>query len=141
MFHVRRIESRHIMTDSVSAIVPVSQKPMVHLQNPEAGSDTFLSRAAEATLSKLSQMQAEFTRVSEASAPRANALSSANAPGSGSGIGVGQGEAVDLAKSMGEVARSIHATSAVQQQLAQFVVASSVSSSFGRNLNMFLRGQ
>lgn len=29
----------------------------------------------------------------------------------------------------------------VQQQLAQFVMASSVSSSLGRNLNMFLRGQ
>lgn len=29
----------------------------------------------------------------------------------------------------------------MQQQLAEFVMLSSVSSSFGRNLNMFLRGQ
>lgn len=128
------------MTNSVSAIAPVDQKPMVHLQNPEPGSDLFLSRAAEATLSKLSQMQAEFTRVSQASAPSANA--SSQAPGSGSAtVAAGQSEAADLARSMGDVARSIHATTAVQQQLAQFVVASSVTSSFGRNLNMFLRGQ
>lgn len=111
---------------------------MVHLPNPEQGGDLFLSRAAEATLSKLSQMQADFTRISEASAPRAEPVSGASGPG---GIEAGQNDVAELANSMGEVARSIHASTAVQQQLAQFVVASSVSSSFGRNLNMFLRGQ
>lgn len=129
------------MTTFVSAITPVAQKPMVHLQNPEVGSDLFLSRAAENTLAKLSQMNAEFNRVSAASAPRPEAISQSSASVRNAQGGTGQSDAVDLANSMEEVARSIHATTAVQQQLAQFVVASSVSSSFGRNLNMFLRGQ
>lgn len=128
------------MTTSVSAITPIDQKTMVHLQNPDPGSDLFLSRAAEATLSKLSQMQAEYSRVSAASAPREDAFPG-TAPATGGARAAEQSEAADLARSMEEVARSIHATTAVQQQLAQFVVASSVSSSFGRNLNMFLRGQ
>ncbi len=113
---------------------------MVHLPNPEPGSDVFLSRAAEATLSKLSQMQAEFSRISEASAPQA-ASGSENSIGRPSVIEGSQSEVAKLSNSMGEVARSIHSSTVVQQQLAQFVVASSVSSSFGRNLNMFLRGQ
>lgn len=129
------------MTTQVSALAPVDQTPRVHLPNPEPGRDVFLSRAAEATLSKLSQMQAEFSRVSDASAPRAIALSEAPGPGGDARAAAGGNGAADLARSMEEAARSIHATTAVQAQLAQFVVASSVSSSFGRNLNMFLRGQ
>lgn len=129
------------MTTSVSALAPVDQTPRVHLPNPEPGRDIFLSRAAEATLSKLSQMQAEFSRVSEVNAPRATALSQAPGPGGETQAAAGQNSAADLARSMEEAARSIEATTAVQAQLAQFVVASSVSSSFGRNLNMFLRGQ
>jgi hypothetical protein len=35
----------------------------------------------------------------------------------------------------------IHRSTEVQQQLTRFVMASSMSSSLGRNLNMFLRGQ
>jgi hypothetical protein len=129
------------MTTTVSALAPVDQMPRVHLPNPEPGRDIFLSRAAEATLSKLSQMQAEFARVADTVAPRATALSEAPGPGAGARVQEGQTGAADLARSMEEVSRSIHATTAVQAQLAQFVVASSVSSSFGRNLNMFLRGQ
>lgn len=128
------------MTTSVPAIAPVDQKPMVHLPNPEPGGDAFLSRAAEATLSKLSQMQAEFSRASEASAPSAISGSETNI-GKPSMTEGSRNEVAQLSNSMGEVARSIHASTVVQQQLAQFVVASSVSSSFGRNLNMFLRGQ
>ena len=128
------------MTNSVTAIAPVDQKPMVHLPNPEPGSDVFLSRAAEAALSKLSQMQADFTRISEANTPTASSGTEVS-QGQPVTIEGGQSDVAQLSNSMGDMARSIHASAVVQQQLAQFVVASSVSSSFGRNLNMFLRGQ
>lgn len=128
------------MTSSVSGIAPVDQKPIVHLPNPEPGGDVFLSRAAEAALSKLSHMQAEFSRISEASAP-GNISGTDIQIGKPDNANGSQSEVAQLSNSMNEVARSIHSSTVVQQQLAQFVVASSVSSSFGRNLNMFLRGQ
>lgn len=132
------------MTDPVSAASPVASGPIVRVPNPGQEGDVFLSRAAEATLSKLSQMQSEFAKVAQANATNASVAPPQAQAASAGGHTVGADGAkpeVDLAKSMSEAARSINSAAAVQQQLAQFVVASSVSSSFGRNLNMFLRGQ
>lgn len=49
------------------------------------------------------------------------------------------GDAVSEAAKV--VSQQIESSMRVQEQLARFVMVSSVSSSFGRNLNMFLRGQ
>lgn len=51
--------------------------------------------------------------------------------------------AVDNAEitSLSMITDQIHRATEVQQQLTRFVMASSMSSSLGRNLNMFLRGQ
>ena len=101
------------------------------------GDDLSLSSMARSTLSGLGSMQAEFDRGVQGIPKGEHA---------GSGQVVNRSEPADpsvtgvekAAKTMGE---QIETATRAQEQLVRFVAASSVSSSLGRNLNMFLRGQ
>ena len=129
------------MSDPVSAAAPVASGPIVRVPNPGQDNEVFLSRAAEATLNKLSQMQSEFAKVAQANAPGASAAAPQATSTPAGGQAAAASSDADFAKAVTEVSRSFNSAAVVQQQLTQFVLASSVSSSFGRNLNMFLRGQ
>ena len=127
------------MTDPVSATGAISSSTFVRLPNPGQEGGVSLSKAAEASLQKLGQMQNEFQDVAKATEAIKTRVLDTN-PGSGLATDTSEGRH-DLAHAAKEVAASIEASAQIQAQLAQFVLASSVSSSFGRNLNMFLRGQ
>ena len=101
------------------------------------GDDLSLSSMARATLRGLGSMQAEFDR---------GVQGVPGADGPKSGQVVNRSEPVDpsttgMEKAAQVMAEQIETATRAQEQLVRFVAASSVSSSLGRNLNMFLRGQ
>ncbi len=123
------------MSDPASAISAIasSTQPMVRVPNPAGGEGGLsLSDAARNTLSSLGQLQADFAREAHrATGMKPDAMAT---PTEASG-------APDVMKAAHTMADQIEASTQVQAQLVKFVAASSISSSFGRNLNMFLRGQ
>ncbi len=131
------------MADFISAVASsAAAKPtqLVQIENPAASpvkaDPSGMTEAARSALNSVGKMQTELQdNLDIANERRAEALSetkSASAPSSTS-------------EALSEAARSIQTqmevSLRVQQQLTRFVMVSSVSSSFGRNLNMFLRGQ
>jgi hypothetical protein len=123
------------MSDPAAAISAIasSAQPMVRVPNPAGGEGGLsLSEAARGTLSSLGQLQADFAREAQRATQMKPEAVEAQAGPSGS---------PDLMKAAHTMADQIEASTQVQAQLVKFVAASSISSSFGRNLNMFLRGQ
>ena len=131
------------MADFISAVASsATAKPaqFIQIENPAASPNkpdpSGLSEAARSALDSVGDMQADLQKnLDVANERRAEALSetkSASVPGSTS-------------EALSEAARAIQTqmevSIRVQQQLTRFVMVSSVSSSFGKNLNMFLRGQ
>lgn len=103
----------------------------LRLANPTeggAGGMPVLSAAAKSALAGIERFQGGFAAdVAPSVKPQAGA---GTVPDAGSGL--------DQARMLVE---QMQQTTRVQAQLVQFVTASSISSSLGRNLNMFLRGQ
>ena len=110
------------------------------LSNPSAqhvsGDGVSLSEMARGMLSSISSLQTDF---------QADVVPAAQDSASISKIQEsGRTEKTDpehINESVKILTDQIEHSSQVQQQLTRFVMASSVSSSLGRNLNMFLRGQ
>ena len=131
------------MADFISAVASsAAAKPtqFIQLENPGVSPNkpdpSGLSEAARSALSSVGDMQTDLQKnLDVAEERRVEALSdtkSTSVPGS-------------TAEALSEAARAIQTqmevSIRVQQQLTRFVMVSSVSSSFGKNLNMFLRGQ
>ena len=127
------------MADMVAGVASVGSQTLQFQNAPAAtgsGPEAGLSDAARGILASISDLQAGFQK---------DVVPTAGARGETAATGVHGAEApkgdaaIEDAASM--LAAQIEQSTAVQQQLAHFVMASSVSSSLGRNLNMFLRGQ
>ncbi len=131
------------MADYISAALSsASAKPaqFIQLNNPAASPNraeaSGLSEAAQSALNSVGEMQQDMQKSFDASNERrAQALSETNnASASGSG-------SQTVADATRAIQTQMEVSLRVQQQLTRFVMVSSVSSSFGKNLNMFLRGQ
>ncbi len=113
--------------------------PPLQFANPaqslQPGDAPSLSAMGQSMLSGIGRMQSEFdggVRAAFAPTPDSVASPPATTPQ----------EASDRIQEAARLfAEQIEASTRVQEQLTRFVMASSVSSSLGRNLNMFLRGQ
>lgn len=131
------------MADFISAAASsASAKPpeLIQLNNPAVSPNkpdpSGLSEAAQSALSSVGEMQKDMQKSFDASNERrAEALSDANRPSMETSTSEAMSEATRAIQMQMEVSLR------VQQQLTRFVMVSSVSSSFGKNLNMFLRGQ
>lgn len=127
------------MTDPISAIgntVAQTTRPMaMTFTNPVGSSNAPLEMSdfARATLSQVNEMQTSYNREVRAAQETSQKVASADPATLEPDMRL-----AEAARAMGG---QIEAATRVQEQLARFVMASSVSSSFGRNLNMFLRGQ
>lgn len=101
----------------------------------QVGNDVSLSDMARELLSNISTMQSNFQQEVVPSAQGSDEALVASRP-----VDTAQpGEPVtDAARALVD---QIQQSTQVQEQLTRFMMASSVSSSLGRNLNMFLRGQ
>ena len=131
------------MADFISAAASsASAKPtqFIQLNNPVVSPNkpdpSGLSEAAQSALSSVGEMQLDMQKSLDASNERrAQALSETNGPSMQDSASEAVSEASRAIQTQMEVSLR------VQQQLTRFVMVSSVSSSFGKNLNMFLRGQ
>lgn len=95
-----------------------------------------ISRIAEAALDGIRTLQLDLDGgLGAATRPEPSVQSM---PRVGAGEGVPEGLMAEHAQILAD---QIAASTQVQAQLVRFVMASSMSSSLGRNLNMFLRGQ
>lgn len=101
-----------------------------------AGQTPSLSHMAEAALSGIEKLQADMGNGMKPAAEPAPTIDAITRPGEADRVPEGM-----LGAQAQILAEQIQASTQVQMQLARFVMASSVSSSLGRNLNMFLRGQ
>jgi hypothetical protein len=133
------------MTEVIEATAGVSQSAahQMRVENPSQalhgpGQEIGLTDVAKQTLAGIENLQAKFQ----------STLASTEASSSGLPAGIGPAgeatatEASDPAIRTAErLVAQIEQSTQVQAQLAQFVMASSMSSSLGNNLNMFLRGQ
>lgn len=115
----------------------------MHMANPGAasgGSPMSLSEMAQSALRGVGGLQSQFQTGAVAQA-RPEPMTVALQPGgSAPGTAAAKSEAA-IGDSAQMLAAQIESSSQVQAQLTRFVAASSMSSSLGRNLNMFLRGQ
>lgn len=131
------------MADFISAAASsASAKPaqFIQLNNPAVSPNkpdpSGLSEAAQTALNSVGEMQLDMQKSLDASNERrAQALSETN----NSSVPDSANEAV--AEASRAIQTQMEVSLRVQQQLTRFVMVSSVSSSFGKNLNMFLRGQ
>lgn len=105
-------------------------------QGFEAHSPT-ISGLADSILSGIGKLQTQMNSgLAEPMSNPQSAVQSMSRPAEGDRVPDGMvGEQTQI------LAEQIEASTRVQTQLVQFVMASSMSSSLGRNLNMFLRGQ
>ncbi|MEM9341890.1 MAG: hypothetical protein AAGA87_02480 [Pseudomonadota bacterium] len=102
----------------------------------QLGNDVSLSDMARELLSNISTMQSDFQNEVVPAAQGSDEALIASRPVEGADA---SGQPVtDAAKALVD---QIQQSTQVQEQLTRFMMASSVSSSLGRNLNMFLRGQ
>ena len=120
-----------------------TQRSFVEIQNPAvtpaSAENVALSPAARDALSRLSDLEKNLqTELDAASAMREKMA--AEKPSSADPMDEMPGKS-GIERATQSLAEHMDISIRVQQQLAQFVMVSSVSSSFGRNLNMFLRGQ
>ena len=110
-----------------------------HMANPagRAGHGApVLTEVAQSALQGLERFQGKFAAdIALAEQPQTGVAAMRDA---GAGTDVAPNQAMDQARMLVE---QMQQTTKVQMQLVQFVTASSISSSLGRNLNMFLRGQ
>ena len=111
-----------------------------HLANPvkSAGDGPSLSSMASATLRGLGQMQADFSQGVKG-VPGTEKASSGQVVNRTEAATDPATQGVEKAAKI--MSEQMETTMRAQEQLVKFVAASSISSSLGRNLNMFLRGQ
>lgn len=131
-----------IVESASIAASSAGQKQFVEIHNPAAeskgGQEVALSDAANEALSKLKNIESNLQNDLDA----ARELRERDMAGPAEGLGGDTGKALDRIEQMRmRMAEHMDVSVRVQQQLAQFMMVSSVSSSFGKNLNMFLRGQ
>lgn len=117
--------------DAIGAIATATTSP-TQFANPaskgaEASDQVSLSDMAQRMLSGVSELQTDMQQAMHPDPSGTTSVAEAS----------GKGEMGHLAM----LSDQIHRSAEVQQQLTRFVMASSMSSSLGRNLNMFLRGQ
>jgi hypothetical protein len=109
---------------------------------PDAGGEAGLSDMARGVLSKIGELQAGFEQnVASAIRPGESAMETGL---SGTGAAAAPTQTSGAERTLASVqsyADQIQQSTVVQTQLAKFVMASSISSSLGRNLNTFLKGQ
>lgn len=113
----------------------------IRVSNPDVspGGGFALSDAARSALAQIGQMQGDYNREIGAARGLSDEIkASQSSPAADPAASAPADRMADAAELLG---RQIEASARVQEQLAKFVMASSVSSSFGRDLNMFLRGQ
>ncbi len=131
-----------IAESAASLAAGASQKSFVEVHNPAPSpsdaANVQLSSVANEALEGLQNLkQGLQTNLDAANSLRENQLDAARTKLENSeNDGVGRIEEAQL-----QMREHMDVSIRVQQQLAQFVMVSSVSSSFGKNLNMFLRGQ
>lgn len=128
------------MAGGIEAAAGVTQgnAQAIRVENPAfqgLGQDIGLTDVAKQTLAGIENLQAGFQ----------GTLATTEASSSGMPASVGAAGEVGSTDSAMQTAErlvaQIEQSTQVQAQLAQFVMASSMSSSLGNNLNMFLRGQ
>lgn len=132
---------------SISDVVPnletgASQKSFVEIQNPvQDAADVASVNLSDAANDALEGLQALKENL-QTELDSAQSLREADLQADRSGASNGEQDRTNsLAEAQMSMREHMEVSIRVQQQLAQFVMVSSVSSSFGRNLNMFLRGQ
>lgn len=125
-----------------SFIEAIAAAGTVRLDNPATqvggGQGPSLSDMARSALSSVGGLQQDFqSGVVPQAGPEAGAraIQPVSVPGEAAAGQPGMSGAVAT------LTQQIEASTRVQAQLTRFVAASSMSSSLGRNLNMFLRGQ
>lgn len=117
------------MVTPVDPSTTVASVNMLQMQAPVApGMGTGLSDTAQAALSRVAEMQTEF-RMETARAQ--DLRPDLSRPTDGSAM-------EDLTA---RLVQQMETSTRIQAQIAEFTMAASISSSFGRDLNMFLRGQ
>ncbi len=128
------------MTEVITAVTGNDTLNTMRVTNPELSrsTDFTLSDAAKSTLDMIGKMQGDYNREISAARDVSSGAQSPQIKADGASPDMPADRMVAAAELMG---RQIDASARVQEQLAKFVMASSVSSSFGRDLNMFLRGQ
>lgn len=127
-------------TTIISAVARNVEQPtarIVEVTNPavDRTSKVEISESAKAALDQIGQMQNSFVADMDAHkvATEVDLQASMSKPGM-------TPEAM-LAESVEAMRMQTETSRAVQEQLTRFAMVSSVATSFGRNLNMFLRGQ
>ena len=130
------------MADPISAVGASNGSATLRFTQPAGDSSAVtgelsLSDAARSALKSISNMHASFDSATAAVENQPKTI--------GPALEAARSTAEHPADAVADVAKvvsaQIESSIQVQEQLAKFVMVSSVSSSFGRNLNMFLRGQ
>ena len=112
-----------------------AQPSLVEFQNPTdaPGAAPALSEVSRSILETVGEMQTSYLRETSAaenvSANRAAEATEADAPGE------------KMLEAAERIAAQMDAATRVQEQLTHFVMASNISSTLGRHLNLFLKGQ
>jgi hypothetical protein len=125
--------------ESVGAISNASSQA-THFANPpgqlHGGQDISMSDMARGMLSSITDLQNGFQQDVAPATQDVDAINAVQSNGPTESAG-----AEPISDAAKILADQIEQSTQVQQQLTRFVMASSVSSSLGKNLNMFLRGQ
>ena len=124
------------MTDPVSAVNLQTATPMAMQDLPQAIPGGFAPELGKELFDSVAKMQESY----RAEAARAEDVQGTDSPIPGPAerdIG-GPGSAADP---LVQFSQSMEHSIRMQAELAEFVMVSSVTSAFGRNLNSFLRGQ
>lgn len=115
--------------DPTSAAAGLSE---IQMRSPVApGTGIGLSEAAQQALARIAEMQVEYR--ADAAAAQGDMQRHANP--------VSEAENSTMEDLAARLVQQMETSARVQQQIAEFTMAASISSSFGRDLNMFLRGQ
>ena len=126
--------------DAIGAVQGNMGTEPLHLSNPGSipgeGQGLSLSAIAEQALGSIGSLQDGFSQGVTPSQSPGQAIDNIQRTGAGEGVHPQQTDMNSVA-----LMEQIQASTNVQTQLVRFVTASSISSSLGRNLNMFLRGQ
>jgi hypothetical protein len=120
------------MTDPVSAVNPQASTPMAMQDLPEAVPGGFAPELGKELFDSVAKMQESY----RAEASRAEEIQGTDSPVPGPAE-----REVGPVDPMVQFSESMEHSVRMQAELAEFVMVSSVTSAFGRNLNSFLRGQ
>ncbi|MEL6477484.1 MAG: hypothetical protein AAFR17_09160 [Pseudomonadota bacterium] len=120
------------MTDPVSAVNLQTATPMAMQDLPQPLQGGFAPELGKELFDSVAKMQESY----RAEAARADGAQSSDSPVPGPAV-----QDVGPSDPLVQFTQSMDHSIRMQAELAEFVMVSSVSSAFGRNLNSFLRGQ